>query len=101
MAKEIRPIQAGSFLNTRDLRQFLIRVFDEMEHSRKRGRLVECAAGETANRESVVRLREGSLGGKGRGLAFLNALLYALDYRRRYTGIDVSQIGRASCRERV
>ena len=89
-AKKIQPARPSDFPEIRTLRKYLVDVFDEVERGKNRGRVVDLSSWERTGREQIVRLREGSLGGKGRGLAFLNALLYAVDYHARVPGVDVS-----------
>jgi hypothetical protein len=94
-ARKLQPLRVQDFRDTPHLRQLLVDVFHEVESSRTRGRVVSASGRETLDRERIVRLRDGSLGGKGRGLAFLNALLYALDYPKRFPGVDVTLPGTA------
>jgi CheY-like chemotaxis protein len=89
-AKKIQPVKVSDFPDLAALRRYLIDVFDEMERARSRGRLVDTANWEQVSREQVVRLAPGSLGGKGRGLAFLNALLYSLDFGSRFPDVDIT-----------
>ncbi len=89
-AKKLQPMKVQDFANPGHLRRFLIDVFEEIERAKNRGRVVDPATWKHLEREQIVRLREGGLGGKGRGLAFLNTLLATLDYRRRFPNIDVT-----------
>lgn len=88
-ARRIQPLQAEDFSSPGEMRRFLVALFDELKRAKNRGRIVDFPNWEEVTREQVVRLADGSLGGKGRGLAFLNALLYALDYGSRHKGVDV------------
>lgn len=89
-ARKIEPLQISDFPGPAAIRDFLIGLFDEVEKARNRGRVVDVTAYEGAGRGQIVRLREGSLGGKGRSLAFLNALVHALDYEHRYPDVTVT-----------
>lgn len=89
-AKAIQPLQIVDFKNTRDLRRFLLGVFDEAERTKIQGRLVVLTDWDHTSRSQVVRVREGSLGGKGRGLAFMNTLIHALDFSGRFPDVDVT-----------
>lgn len=89
-AKKLQPMKVQDFATPNHLRRFLMDVFDEIERAKNRGRVVDPATWKHLEREQIVRLREGGLGGKGRGLAFLNTLLATLDYRRRFPSIDVT-----------
>ncbi|MFO0745833.1 MAG: PEP/pyruvate-binding domain-containing protein [Myxococcota bacterium] len=89
-AKRIKPLKAQDFPDTAAMRSYLVDIFDEIERSKRRGRVVDATSWDQLSRAEILRLREGSLGGKGRGLAFLNALLWALDYKQRYPAIEVT-----------
>lgn len=89
-AKKIQPMKVQDFPTHGHLRLFLIGVFDEIERAKNRGRVVDSATWKHMDRDQIVRLREGGLGGKGRGLAFINTLLSTLDYAKRFPGIDVT-----------
>lgn len=89
-AQKVQPVQVRDFASVDGLRRFLIGVFEDVERTKNRGRVVDSASWKKLDREQIVRLREGGLGGKGRGLAFLNTLLSTLDYRTRFPDIDVT-----------
>jgi len=89
-ARRIRPVQVADFPDTESLRRFLIDAFVDVRKEKLDGRIVDAGAWEGLNRSQVVRLREGSLGGKGRGLAFLNSLLHALGLHKLVPGVHVT-----------
>ncbi len=89
-ARRIRPMTVGDFPDTASLRRFLVNAFVGVRKEKLDGRIVDAGAWEGLNRAQVVRLREGSLGGKGRGLAFLNSVLHAMDLRRATDGVRVT-----------
>lgn len=89
-AKKIQPMRVEDFATTGALRRYLIEGFTELGLAKNRGRLVVLSEWEHLDRSQVVRLREGSLGGKGRGLAFMNALIHALDLDRHFPGVEVT-----------
>lgn len=89
-AKKIQPLKVRDFPTHAHMRLFLIGVFDEIERAKNRGRVVDSATWKQMDRDQIVRLREGGLGGKGRGLAFINTLLSTLDYATRFPSVDVT-----------
>lgn len=77
LATEIRPVKAEDFNNdlTR-MRQYLYQKFHTRRMQRQRGVLVEFDT-ETFDVESeILKIGDGSLGGKARGLSFFSAWLY-------------------------
>ncbi len=89
-ARRIQPVRASDFPDCQALRTFLIDAFDAVRRERLDGRVVDAGAWDGPNRAQVLRLREGSLGGKGRGLAFLNSLVHAVNLRNEFPGIRVT-----------
>ncbi|MDC7227097.1 MAG: PEP/pyruvate-binding domain-containing protein [Spirochaetales bacterium] len=80
LAKTLRPIEMEDFTNYEEYKDFLIHQFSNLRKMRNRGKIV------TLNRESlrqdgvVTRAASGSLGGKGRGLAFFNSFLVTTEF---------------------
>jgi hypothetical protein len=77
VARRIKPVKSEDFEGPEAQRAFLARSFREVRESRHRGRLVDFRPDDPGAPGSVGRYGSGSLGGKGRGLAFFNALLNA------------------------
>lgn len=75
VARRIREVKSTDFPTPELLRDFLVRSFREVRENRHRGRLVEFSGDDSGVLGSVARFGSGSLGGKGRGLAFFNTLL--------------------------
>jgi CheY-like chemotaxis protein len=89
VAKQIRHWKIEDFNNLPEIREFLINAFHEVKKLRLRGRMVSFDPQFIDLDDVVIRLADGSLGGKGRGLAFLNALLVATDWEEVYPEIKV------------
>ncbi len=90
IAKAIRPVMADEFGSTQELRDYLISCVRDYR-TRTRAGLVEDFSSETFEAgTSFSRIGTGSLGGKGRGLAFINSLLNAYDIEDRIDGVHIS-----------
>ncbi|MFX0085347.1 MAG: PEP/pyruvate-binding domain-containing protein [Candidatus Hodarchaeota archaeon] len=77
IAQKIKPIKVSEFSDTNDLRQFLLNSINAIL-TEKTGGVVHNFSRENFNPATrYTRLRPGSLGGKGRGIAFLQFLLNA------------------------
>ncbi len=90
IAKTIRPMRLQDFPSTEDLRSLLLTALDKIRSGRNRGKIVDFRPDCIQEQNQITRLAEGSLGGKGRGLAFLNALLVAMDFEERYPEIRIN-----------
>jgi len=88
-AKRIRPLKNSDFPNTESHRDFLIKVFKELRDMQSKGRIISFDPSEVQDYNKVMRLAEGSLGGKGRSIAFVNALLSTLDLEKKLDGLNI------------
>ena len=75
IAYSIRPKKINDFKNTAHLRKFLLDTIDEIKYGFQRGTIADFNPEEFGNYDEFARYGQGSLGGKGRGLAFLQNLL--------------------------
>ncbi len=89
IARRIQPMKVGDFHDRQQLRDYLRTIFHEARTYRDRGKIVDFAPHKLEERDQVLRLADGSLGGKGRGLAFLNAILAVTDIQSRYPDLEV------------
>ncbi|MDD4309712.1 MAG: PEP/pyruvate-binding domain-containing protein [Candidatus Cloacimonetes bacterium] len=90
IAKKIRPMKIEDFSSREELRNFLYHVFRTVRIDKNRGKIINFDAVSLSEMNQIIRLTEGSLGGKGRGLAFLNALLCTMDYEKKFDSIAIS-----------
>lgn len=77
-----RQLNAIDFDNYTDLEQFrsdILRLMDDYRSERRRGKLIDYDDVDTPDEKNVIMLAPGKLGGKGRGLAFINTLIQNLD----------------------
>jgi CheY-like chemotaxis protein len=90
VAREIRPLQLKDFDDSIEKeRQHLINVFREVRSRKNRGSIIDFDPRNPAEEHEIVRLSKGSLGGKGRGIAFLNALLVTLEFEVRFKEVKI------------
>ena len=90
IAKKIRPMKIEDFETKDELRKFLYHIFRTVRIEKNRGKIINFDAVSLTELNQVIRLTEGSLGGKGRGLAFLNALLCTMDYEKKFEGFSIA-----------
>lgn len=90
VAKKIRPIRTTEFASIDDLRSFLLNTFKEVKSLRARGKIINFDNAEFKLEDQIVKVSEGSLGGKGRGLAFMNSLLNSMEFDESYPEVNIS-----------
>lgn len=89
IARRIGEVKTEDFPTPELLRNFLVRSFREVRENRHRGRLVEFSRDNPGAIGSVARFGSGSLGGKGRGLAFFNALLSSSPWSDNFAPLSI------------
>jgi len=89
IAKLINPIQVSDFNSLKELREFLIDIIRKRRQEANKGRVVTFEKSTVIDETNVVSLSGGSLGGKGRGLAFINTLIYSFELGRLLPGINI------------
>ncbi len=75
LAARLRPVKVSEFTSIEDLRKYLIDAFSQLRTDTHRGVVADFSLTEFGETSGFARIGAGSLGGKGRGLGFLNALL--------------------------
>lgn len=75
LADKIRPKKVSEFADVSSLRNYLIKTFRSFRHEKQRGEITDFSRRQFDQQSEFVRIGGGSLGGKGRGLAYINALL--------------------------
>ncbi len=90
LAHKLRPRKVSDFPTREDLRSDLIRSIQEYRRERNRGIVADFDRNTFDASSSFSRIGGGSLGGKARGLAFVNLLLYEYSLRDRFDGVLLS-----------
>ena len=89
IAKLINPIGVSDFNSLKELREFLIDIIRKRRREMNKGKVVNFEESAVIDETNVVSLAGGSLGGKGRGLAFINTLIYSFELGRLLPGINI------------
>ncbi len=89
MAERLKPYKAEDFENTEKLRDFCLNVFSDVREKKNRGRIINFDSTLISGNRYIVRMGLGSLGGKGRGLAFMSNLLENIDMKAILGGINI------------
>lgn len=89
IAKMINPMKVSDFQSLKELRKFLIDIIRKRRKEMNKGKVVNFEESAVIDETNVVSLAGGSLGGKGRGLAFVNTLIYSFELGRLIPGINI------------
>ena len=89
IAKTIGPMRVSEFESLKELREFLLGTIRRRRREMNMGKVINFEESAIIDETNVVSLAGGSLGGKGRGLAFINTLIYSFDLGRLLPGINI------------
>jgi CheY-like chemotaxis protein len=90
LAHKLRPRKPSDFPTAEELRNDLLSSFGIYTRLQTRGLITEFKKDEFDPDTSFARIGGGSLGGKARGLGFLNTLINNYDVRRRFEGVHIT-----------
>ena len=89
LAERLRPRKVSDYASVAEMRADIIRQLHEHRALRQRGMLTMFSSASFDPASSFARTGGGSVGGKARGLAFLNTLLSIENLRGRFEGLDI------------
>jgi hypothetical protein len=89
IAKMIFSVKVTDFKNPEEFRQYLQFVIKKYRNESNAGKMVNFEAAALQDESNIVSLGTGALGGKGRGLAFINTLIYNLNFSEFVKGINI------------
>ena len=90
LAHKLRPRKVSDFPTLEDLRQDLIRSIQEYRQEIKEGIVADFDRSTFDGASGFARIGGGSLGGKARGLAFVNRLLTEHHVKERFPGVKIA-----------
>ncbi len=80
IAKMIHPLKVTDFKNPGEFRNYLQYVIKKYRNESNTGKIVNFEETAVLDESNIVRMGKGALGGKGRGCAFINTLIYNLNF---------------------
>ena len=89
IAKMIHPVKIAGFETPTAYRNYLKFVINKHRNEANIGQIVNFEEQAILEEKNIVSLGSGALGGKGRGLAFINTLIYNLDFSDVIPGIKI------------
>jgi CheY-like chemotaxis protein len=90
LAHRLRPRKVSDYPTTAALREALITYLQTYRQLRQIGQITDFDKETFDPGNSFARVGTGSLGGKARGLGFLNTLITNYDLRDRFEGVEIS-----------
>ena len=80
LAKTLNPVSVNTFKDMTESRKYFLDSIQRYREEKKKGKILNFDETSTLDEKNIVSFASGSLGGKGRGLAFINTLIYNLEF---------------------
>jgi CheY-like chemotaxis protein len=90
LAYKLRPRKVSDYRSIEDIRRYLIGCIRDLRTAQQQGNVVDFDAQTFDPKGSFARIGGGSLGGKGRGLAFVNSIIYTYLLQNKFEGVRIS-----------
>ncbi|MCX6273409.1 MAG: pyruvate, phosphate dikinase [Bacteroidetes bacterium] len=88
-AKILNPQKASDFESPEEIRKHLVEVIQNFRNEQNKGKVIPFEESAIGDESNIVSLSPGALGGKGRGLAFINTLIYNFDFSQLVPNINI------------
>jgi len=89
MAERLRPIRTVDFESAEELREFCLNVFKTVRFEKLKGTIVNFDPAIVHFNRFVIRMAKGSLGGKGRGIAFICHIIENIDFQKLIPNLNI------------
>jgi CheY-like chemotaxis protein len=89
IAKFIQPLKISDFPSYDELRRHLIEICDIVHRQKTRGKVIHFDESAISEEENLFQLAGGSVGGKGRGMVFLNMMIENRELFAIHTDVNV------------
>jgi hypothetical protein len=90
LARKLRPQKVTDFKTLNEMRKYLVAVFNESRRERHLGVMTDLIHQKFEFDSSYTKIGGDSLGGKGRGIAFIRTLLSRYDFHQKYPDINIT-----------
>ena len=89
LAKKLRKIKKDKFKSSEAHRKFLLNVLKNLRKKEIKGKILNFSEENFDNDYPIYKIGDGSLGGKGRGLSFLNAILSVANIKKKFSNVII------------
>ncbi|KYK23492.1 hypothetical protein AYK21_06515 [Thermoplasmatales archaeon SG8-52-2] len=90
LALKLRPQKVSDFKTLDEMRKYLVNVFNESRKERQLGVMSDFTKQKFEFEASYTKIGSESLGGKGRGIAFIRTLLARYNFKQKYPNVKIT-----------
>jgi CheY-like chemotaxis protein len=88
-ARILSPQKVADFNSAKEIRDYMLKVIAQFRNEQNKGKIIPFEESAIPDPTNIITLADGPLGGKGRGLAFINSLIYYFDFSRQVPDINI------------
>jgi hypothetical protein len=89
VAKIINPAKVTDFKSPEGLREYMIETIQKFRNEQNKGKVIPFEESAITDESNIISLSDGALGGKGRGLAFINTIINNFDFSKLVPDIKI------------
>ena len=90
LALKLRPQKVSDFQTLNEMRKYLVNVFNESRNEKQLGVMTDFSQQKFEFDSSYTKIGSESLGGKGRGIAFIRTLLARYGFDQKYPDVKLT-----------
>ena len=90
LAEKLAPYRVTEFKDGEEIKEFILNTFRSRRRENQRSIIFEFSEDHFSAETDFIRVGNGSLGGKGRGLAFIRTLLYRENLNDQFKKTEIS-----------
>lgn len=90
LARTLNPLSIHMFETLDETRQYLLQTIRAYRKEKKKGKILNFDETSVIDEKNIVSFAGGALGGKGRGLAFINTLIYNIEFPQLAEKINIT-----------
>lgn len=89
VARIINTSRVSDFKDTKGLKKYISEIMQRFRNEQNKGKIIPYRNNSITDPRNIIKLKDGSLGGKGRGLAFINSLIHNFDFSQIIQDINI------------
>ncbi|NOR74003.1 MAG: pyruvate, phosphate dikinase [Draconibacterium sp.] len=89
MAEMLLPVKNEDFKTSEELRDYCLDVFKKVRFEKRKGTIVNFYPAVLTSNRFIVRMAKGSLGGKGRGIAFICNFIENINFKKLIPDLNI------------
>ena len=90
IARNIVVYKTTDFTTVDEFRKFLISTINKHRNEQNKGKVIPFEEQAITDEKNIVSLSTGALGGKGRGIAFINTLIHQFELNKLFPEINIT-----------